>query len=86
MGMKDEMRQAMPERQGDGQGKRLLSRALSEIGAELMDQARHGSHEVAAALFRGADGFVMYPHEGKQPEHGLPQEPQKEPERGGIEM
>ncbi len=41
---------------------------------------------MAAALFRGADGFVMYPHDGKQSDPGLPQEPQKEAERGGIEM
>jgi hypothetical protein len=48
-----------------------------------------GSHELAAALFTG-NAFVMYPrHEGQdsveQPLHGL-NEPQKEVERGGMEM
>ncbi len=37
-----------------------LGKILSDIGAELKEQAAHGSHELAAALFRG-DAFVIYP-------------------------
>jgi len=43
---------------------------------------------MAAALFRGADGFVMYPHAGKEAEgHGVHGEAMKPPEqeRGGME-
>jgi len=66
-----------------------LSKILGEIGTELKDQAAHGAHELAAALFRGTDAFVMYPrtNHDKAPEHGLPQEtPQQEQDRGGREM
>lgn len=37
-----------------------LSKMLNEIGGELKQQLAAGSHEMAAALFRG-DAFVMYP-------------------------
>ncbi len=60
----------------------------TDIAAELKQQMAHGSHEVAALLYRG-DAFVMYPrtNEGKEePQLGLPQEAQKEMERGGMEM
>jgi L-lactate utilization protein LutC len=40
--------------------RQTASRMVSEIGAELVNQAAHGAHEAASALFRG-DGFVMYP-------------------------
>jgi hypothetical protein len=66
-----------------------LSKILGDIGTELKDQAAHGAHELAAALFRGTDAFVMYPrtNHDKAPEHGLPQEtPQQEQDRGGREM
>lgn len=66
-----------------------LSNILQDVGAELKQQMAHGSHEMAAALFRG-DAFVLYPREGKESEnvqgHGLPDEVQKEQERGGREM
>jgi len=66
-----------------------LSKILGDIGTELKDQAAHGAHELAAALFRGTDAFVMYPRQNhdKAPEHGMPQEtPQQEQDRGGREM
>jgi len=47
-----------------------IARFLKEIGAELKHQAEAGSHEMAAALFRG-DAFVMYPHAGKEAEGGV---------------
>lgn len=69
-----------------------LSQILNDVGAELKQQLAHGSHEMAAALFRG-DAFVMYPREGKEAGslHGLPeqaqqQDMQREQERGGREM
>jgi len=64
-----------------------LSKILGDIGNELKNQAAHGSHELAAALFNGSP-FVMYPRtkEGKEdPQHGLP-EKQQEQDRGGREM
>ena len=65
-----------------------LSKILSDIGTELKEQAQHGSHELAAALFRG-DAFVMYPrtNQADGPDHGLPQEAQQqEQSRNGREM
>jgi hypothetical protein len=66
-----------------------MSRFISEIGAELKHLGAQGSHEVAAALFRG-DSFVMYPHanesvEQENPGHGLHGPAQPEPDRG-LEM
>lgn len=64
-----------------------LSKILGDIGNELKNQAAHGGHELAAALFNGSP-FVMYPRtkEGKEdPEHGL-SEKQQEQDRGGREM
>jgi hypothetical protein len=67
-----------------------LSKMLSEIGAELKQQAAHGAHEMAAALFRCTDAFVMYPrtNQAEGPDHGLHGEAVKQPEveRGGREM
>jgi len=73
-----------------------LKGAVAEIGAELNRLGNHGSTELAAALFGGNGGFVMYgqntptPEVGKgneehevqkaEPQHG------QEQERGGIEM
>lgn len=56
-----------------------LSQILGDIGQELKEQLAHGSHEMAAALFRG-DAFVMYPrtNEGEQPQHGLPEAQQEQ--------
>jgi hypothetical protein len=63
-----------------------LSKILGDIGAELKNQAAHGSHEMAAALFRG-DAFVMYPrtNQADGPDHGLP-DTQQEQSRGGREL
>jgi hypothetical protein len=69
-----------------GQG---FARFFDEVGAELKQQAAHGAHELAAALFAG-NAFVMYPRQQEQredPQHGLPPEAQKEQERSrGMEM
>jgi len=68
-----------------------LSTILGEVGKELKEQAKHGAHELAAALFNGS-AFVMYPRQGKgdQPQHGLAQEAQQEQQqeqgRNGREM
>lgn len=51
-----------------GNIKDFIGNVMSEIGAEMAEQVKHGSHEMAAALLGKSDGFVMYPHEGKQPE------------------
>ncbi len=63
-----------------------LSKILGDIGAELKEQAAHGAHEMAAALFNGS-AFVMYPHQGRheEPQHGLPEQ-QQEQSRGGREL
>ena len=56
-----------------------LSKILGDIGQELKEQLAHGSHEMAAALFRG-DAFVMYPrtNEGEQPQHVSPEAQQEQ--------
>jgi hypothetical protein len=66
------------------------SRPVQEIAAELKQQASHGSHEMAAALFNG-NGFVMYPRQPdrEDPQHGPPaaqKEQEHQQERGGMEM
>jgi hypothetical protein len=63
-----------------------LSRILGDIGNELKNQAAHGSHEMAAALFNG-NSFVMYPRQQghDDPQHGLAEQ-QQEQDRGGREM
>jgi len=94
MSLKEALKDMMPTKQDVGEQltkeagniKSFLGNVMSDIGAELVEQVKHGSHEISAALLGQTDGFVMYPHEGKQPEHGLPPEAQKEQERGGIEM
>lgn len=61
-----------------------IGRFLSEIGQEIKEQAKMGSHELAAALLRGQDGFVMYQREdGGDKGHGLPPEALKD---RGMEM
>jgi hypothetical protein len=65
-----------------------LSNILSDIGSELKQQAAHGSHELAAALFNGS-AFVMYPRHGRddEPQHGLTQDAQQQEQtRDGREM
>jgi hypothetical protein len=64
-----------------------LSTIGGELWKELKQQAAHGAHEMAAALFNG-NSFVMYPrqssHDDQQAVHG--QERQEEQHRGGREM
>ena len=43
-----------------------LGKIFGEIADELAHQGRQGSHELAAALLRGHDGFVLYPREGRE--------------------
>jgi hypothetical protein len=67
-----------------------LRKIFGDIKDELKEQAKHGSHELAAALFNGAP-FVMYGRGGRddEPQPGLPemqQETQKEQSRGGREL
>jgi len=58
-----------------------------EFWKELKQQAAHGAHELAAALFN-QNAFVLYP---RQPDHDDPQqghgqEMQHDHDRGGREM
>jgi hypothetical protein len=65
-----------------------VKRFLSEIGAELKHHVEAGSHELAAALFRG-DAFVMYPHQGQEQQearHGLPDNQPEQERPAGREM
>ncbi len=65
-----------------------LSKILGDIGTELKEQAAHGAHEMAAALFRG-DAFVMYPrtNQAEGTDHGLSQEAQQqEQSRSGRDI
>jgi hypothetical protein len=57
-----------------------LSKMFSDIKNELKQQAAHGSHELAAALFNGS-AFVMYP----RTKDGREDPPQPERNRGGME-
>jgi hypothetical protein len=63
------------------------STILGEVWAEVKQQAAHGAHELAAALFN-QNAFVLYP---RQPDHDDPQqghgqEMQHDHDRGGREM
>jgi hypothetical protein len=63
---------------------------FGDLKAEMKQQLAHGSHELAAGLFREHAGFVMYPRqEGVEqtPGHGVhgPEMNQPEQERGGRE-
>lgn len=68
-----------------------LKEAPREMGAELKHMGSQGCHELAAALFNGS-GFVMYPRaprEGQRvedPQPGVTPEPEKQQERGGMEL
>jgi hypothetical protein len=55
-----------------------LSKMFGDINAELKQQAAHGAHEMAAALFSGS-AFIMYP----RTKDGRDDPPQQE--RGGME-
>ena len=61
-----------------------LSKIFSDVTAELKEQWKHGSHELASAMFTG-NAYVQYARkESKdEPEHGLPEQEQS---RGGREM
>jgi hypothetical protein len=69
--------------------KQSIKDAPAEIGKEVKQQAAHGAHELAAALFNNS-GFVMYPRGGKD-DHGMHgpaqapciEEPAQHLERGG---
>lgn len=63
---------------------------MKDVGKELQQQAAHGAHELAAAVFNGS-AFVMYPRQGKEdPQHRLGNETQAQPQqeqeqsRGGV--
>jgi hypothetical protein len=63
-----------------------LSKILSDVGTELKEQWKHGSHEMASAMFTG-NAYVQYARKDKveEPEHGLPEQ-QQEQSRGGREL
>ena len=56
-----------------------LSKMFSDIKVELKQQAAHGAHELASAIFRG-DGYLMYPRTNQA------DAPQQEQSRGGREL
>jgi hypothetical protein len=64
-----------------------LGKILSDVGTELVEQTKHGAHELSAALFRGSDAFVMYPRTNQSdgPEQGPP-DLQQEHARDGREI
>jgi hypothetical protein len=67
-----------------------LRKIFGDIKAEMVDQVKHGSHELAAALFNGS-AFVMYGRGDRddQPQQSSPemqQEMEKAQSRGGREM
>lgn len=64
-----------------------LSTIFSDVKAELKEQWKHGSHELASAMFTG-NAYVQYARKDNskdEPEHGLPEQ-QQEQSRGGREM
>jgi hypothetical protein len=63
-----------------------LKEIFGEIKDEMKEQLKHGSHELASALFTG-NGYVQYARKESrdEPEHGLPEQ-QQEQDRGGREM
>ena len=65
-----------------------LSKIFSDVGQELKEQAKHGAHELATALLRGTDGYVMYQRssEGQKNEGQQLPEQQQEQSRGGREL
>ena len=63
-----------------------LSKIFGDVVAELKEQWKHGSHELASAMFTG-NAYVQYARKDSkdEPDHGLP-EVQQEQSRGGREM
>ncbi len=57
------------------------SKLFADIGKELKHQLASGSHELAAALFRG-DAFVMYGKAGQEVEGRDVVQPEVEREMG----
>jgi hypothetical protein len=55
--------------------KAIMKEGLEDMKDEAKHQLGQGAHELAAALFRGSDGFVMYPRQEQQKE----EEQQKPP-------
>lgn len=65
-----------------------LRKIFADVVEEGKEQLKHGSHELASALFTG-NTYVQYARkiEDNQPEHGLTQETQQhELDRGGREL
>lgn len=63
--------------------KGILKEIMADVGAEMKHQVEAGAHELASAIFRGSDGFVMYPHAGKEAEaHGVEAPQQEAPQHG----
>ena len=60
--------------------KDLVCKAAHEMRAELKQMGAHGSHELAAALFNGSSGFVMYPR-GHHDDQKVPEQAHVEQER-----
>jgi hypothetical protein len=63
-----------------------LSKILSDIGTELKEQGSQGAHELAAALFRNNDAFVMYPKNGNEQDQAQSVEQTQQKESEGREM
>jgi hypothetical protein len=63
-----------------------LREIFGEIKDEMKEQLKHGSHELASALFTG-NGYVQYARKESrdEPQHELPEQ-QQERDRGGREM
>ena len=64
-----------------------LSKILGDVIHEGKEQLKHGSHELASALFTG-NAYVQYARKENskdEPEHGLPEQ-QQEQSRGGREL
>ena len=67
-----------------------LGQILGDLGDELRHQGAQGAHELAAALFRGHDAFVMYPKAGQdrveQGQNPVKDESQQHQDQDGREM
>lgn len=61
-----------------------LSTILGEVGKELNEQWKHGSHELASALFTG-NTYVQYARKDsrEEPDHGLSQDAQQQEQSHG---
>jgi hypothetical protein len=59
-------------KESGGQLKQALKDFGADVAATLFQKVSQGASELAAALFKGHDGFVLYgPHQGPlSPQHG----------------